>query len=392
VTAADALEAHGLQLASLGAETRSALSAILVPAASLQNPVDMLAAASPQQYANCLRILLADPQVDSVMVILPPPPMHTAGGIAKAIIPVIYTAEKPVVVALMGERLIQEAVEHFRAAHVPDYRFPERAAVALAVLAQRFEYLASANAFAHAAAPASRKLAGLHRRAARKILAAQPAGSTLPSQEVFRLLEAYGISSMHTVLATNPSEAVQRALELGFPLAMKLASPDILHKSDVGGVLLNLAEPGEVARGYQSITENARRAHPEARIQGVHLQRMIPQGQEVIVGALQDAQFGALVMFGSGGVEVEGLKDVQFALAPLAETEAESLLDNTWAGQKLRGYRNFPPADRAAVLDALIRLAQLASDFPQLVEIEINPLLVLESGALAVDARARLAA
>jgi acetyltransferase len=388
VTAADALEAHGLKLASLSAETHAALQALLVPAASLQNPVDMLAAASPQQYANCLRILLAEPQVDSVMVILPPPPMHTAGGIAKAIIPVIYTAEKPVVVALMGERLIQEAVEHFRAAHVPDYRFPERAAVALAVLAQRYEYLASVNS----TTPPSRKLAGLHRREARKILAAQPAGSTLSSQEAFRLLEAYGISSLHTVLATNPAEAVQRALELGFPVAMKLASPDILHKSDIGGVLLNLAEPGEVARGYQTITENALRAHPDSRIQGVHLQRMIPQGQEVIVGALQDAQFGALVMFGSGGIEVEGLKDVQFALAPLAEAEAESLLENTWAGQKLHGYRNFPPADRAAVLDALTRLALLAADFPQLVEIEINPLLVLQSGALAVDARARLAA
>ncbi|HJW89913.1 MAG TPA: acetate--CoA ligase family protein [Anaerolineales bacterium] len=388
VTAADALESHGLRLANLNPDTHAALQSLLVSAASLQNPVDMLAAASPQQYANCLRILLADPQVDSAMVILPPPPMHTAGGIAKAIIPVIYTAEKPVVVALMGERLIQEAVEYFRAAHVPDYRFPERAAVALAVLAQRYEYLASTVS----EAPTSPALSGLQQVGARQILAAQTPGGFLPAEDVFLLLETYGIPCLQTMLATDPSEAGQRALELGFPVAMKLASPDIQHKSDVGGVLLNLADVDQVSRGYLSITENARRAHPQAHIQGVHLQRMVPDGQEVIVGALQDAQFGALVMFGSGGVEVEGLKDVQFALAPLSQAEAESLLENTWAGQKLRGYRNFPPADRAAVLEVILRLAQLAADFPQLAEIEINPLRVLESGALAVDARARLAA
>ena len=388
VTAADALESHGLRLANLNPDTHAALQSLLVSAASLQNPVDMLAAASPQQYANCLRILLADPQVDSAMVILPPPPMHTAGGIAKAIIPVIYTAEKPVVVALMGERLIQEAVEYFRAAHVPDYRFPERAAVALAVLAQRYEYLASTVS----EAPTSPALSGLQQAGARQILAAQTPGGFLPAEDVFLLLETYGIPCLQTMLATDPSEAGQRALELGFPVAMKLASPDIQHKSDVGGGLLNLADVDQVSRGYLSITENARRAHPQAHIQGVHLQRMVPDGQEVIVGALQDAQFGALVMFGSGGVEVEGLKDVQFALAPLSQAEAESLLENTWAGQKLRGYRNFPPADRAAVLEVILRLAQLAADFPQLAEIEINPLRVLESGALAVDARARLAA
>ena len=136
VTAADALEAGGMYLAELGPETQAALRESLPPAASLHNPVDMLASASPEQYAACLRILLADPQVHGVMVILPPPPMYTAGAVAKAIIPVIHNASKPVIVALMGERLIQEAVEHFRAAHVPEYRFPERAASALSVLAQ----------------------------------------------------------------------------------------------------------------------------------------------------------------------------------------------------------------------------------------------------------------
>ncbi len=390
VTAADALEARGLRLARLNKGTQAALRQVLVSAASLSNPVDMLAAATPQQYAACLQILLDDPGVDSVMVILPPPPMHTAGGVAKAMIPVIYTAEKPVVIALMGERLIQEAVEHFRAARVPDYRFPERAAAALAILVQRSEYL---NRDLQVDQPCCE----VETEAVRQILAgldrAALGDGFLPGETVWRILEAYGIPTLRMQLASSAAEAAAIADRMGFPVALKVASPDIPHKSDVGGVLLDLRDAASVEGGYRSILHNARQAHPGAQIEGVHVQRMAAHGQEVILGAVHDAQFGALVMFGSGGVEVEGLKDVQFALAPLVRQEAEAMLENTWAGRKLRGYRSLPPADRDAVLDALLRLAQLADDFPELAEVEINPLRVLPAGegACAVDVRARWA-
>ena len=389
VTAADALEAHQLPLAQLTAETQSALSAILPPAASLVNPVDMLAAATPQQYAACLQILLADPGVDSVMVILPPPPMHTAGGIAKAIIPVIYTATKPIVVALMGERLIQEAVEHFRAAHVPEYRFPERAAEALAVLVERAEYLARQATDAESIPP---QIETANTQAVQAILEAIPAESWLSQGEAQRMLQAYGISTLQTEIASSANQAVELAQRLGFPVALKIASARIPHKSDIGGVLLQLGDEAAVREGYAQITVNARQVHPQVDAANVYVQHMIPNGQEVILGAIQDAQFGPLVMFGSGGVEVEGLADVQFALAPLTRPEAEAMLDRTWAGRKLRGYRNLPAADRKAVLEALIRLAQLAADFPRLAEIEINPLRVLPDGqgAVALDVRALL--
>jgi acyl-CoA synthetase (NDP forming) len=179
---------------------------------------------------------------------------------------------------------------------------------------------------------------------------------------------------------------------MGFPVAIKIASNEIPHKSDVGGVLLNLEDEEEVRSGFKAILKRTRTAHPEVKIDGVHVQRMVPSGQEVIVGAVQDPQFGALVMFGSGGIEVEGLKAVAFALAPLTHLEAEEMLQSTWAGRKLKGYRNLPPADRAVVLDILIRLAQLAADHPQIVEVEINPLRVLAEGqgAVAVDVRLRL--
>ena len=388
-TAADALEAQGLKLASLGDTTQAALDDLLDPAASLNNPVDMLAAASPQQYANCLRILLSEPNVDSVMVILPPPPMHTAGGIAKAIIPVIYTAEKPVVVALMGERLIQEAVEHFRAAKVPEYRFPERAAEALAVLTQRADYLASLNKREN---EASVGFPEINHAAVKSLLLKYKSSGFIAQEDVFDLMDAYGIPSMKPKLARTPSQAAELAREMGFPVALKVASLEITHKSDVGGVLLHLENPQDVEKGFTDIINNCRRVAPEAEIIGVHVQRMTPSGQDVIIGAIQDPQFGALVMFGSGGIEVEGLKDVQFALAPLKYHEAKLMLEDTWAGKKLQGFRNLPPADQEAVIDALLRLALLASDYPQFAEIEINPLSVLEQGkgAVAVDVRVRL--
>ncbi len=388
-TAADALEAKGLKLASLGDTTQAALDDLLDPAASLNNPVDMLAAASPQQYANCLRILLSEPNVDSVMVILPPPPMHTAGGIAKAIIPVIYTAEKPVVVALMGERLIQEAVEHFRAAKVPEYRFPERAAEALAVLTQRADYLASLNKREN---EASVGFPEINHAAVKSLLLKYKSSGFIAQEDVFDLMDAYGIPSMKPKLARTPSQAAGLAREMGFPVALKVASLEITHKSDVGGVLLHIENPQDVEKGFTDIINNCHRVAPEAEIIGVHVQRMTPSGQDVIIGAIQDPQFGALVMFGSGGIEVEGLKDVQFALAPLKYHEAKLMLEDTWAGKKLQGFRNLPPADQEAVIDALLRLALLASDYPQFAEIEINPLSVLEQGkgAVAVDVRVRL--
>jgi acetyltransferase len=389
VTAVDALESRGLQLADLDSNTRAVLENQLNPAASSKNPVDMLAAATPQQYASCLQILLDDPGVDSVMVILPPPPMHTAAGIAKAIIPVIYTASKPVVVALMGENLIQEAVQHFRAAQVPDYRFPERAAEALAVLHQRSEYLS------HMAAreeDTRAPLEGIQPAQVEAILDKYGSNELLREQDAFDLVSAYGIQSLHPRLAQKAEQAVKLANQMGYPVAMKVSSPQISHKSDVGGVLLNLQDAEEVLAGFESIINNARGKIPTAEISGVHIQAMLAGGQDVIIGAIQDHQFGTLVMFGSGGIEVEQVKDVQFGLAPVTHKEAQNMISATWAGKKLTGFRGVPAADRAAVVDSLVRLAQLAADFPSLAEIEINPLSVREpgQGAFAIDVRVKL--
>lgn len=392
VTAADALEANGLMLAAFEEKTLQALKSLLPPAASLLNPVDMLASASPEQYAACLQVVLEDAGVDGVMVILPPPPMYTAGAVAKALIPVIHGAEKPVVIALMGERLIQEAVEHFRAAHIPEYRFPERAASALAVLLQRAEYLRRA---AEQPKHPEKVQPESARRLIQEFVQSLPSPSRnvhLPQEIASQLLKYYCIHVPDLKLARTPEEAVHLARQMGFPVVLKVASMDIVHKTDVGGVILNVNGEEAVANGFHQVIHSVQSVHPEAHITGVYLQRGIPAGQEVIIGAIRDPHFGPLVMFGSGGIEVEGLKDVAFALAPITDEEIEHLLNSTWAGRKLSGYRNLPRADRQAVIENLRCLGQMATDLPQIQEIEINPLRVLPEGqgAVALDVRVRL--
>jgi acetyltransferase len=385
--AVDALDSCGLKLAVLSAKTTARLREFLPPAASVRNPVDMLAAAAAAEYANGLSALMADDGVDGIMVILAPPPMTTAAGIAGAIIPMIRSAAKPVIVTLMGEEMIANAARLLRQARVPDYRFPERAASAMGVLADRWDALA---------APIEKApvLKRIHPDAARRALEHGTRGEDgfLDAASAAQVARAYGVPVPEEILARTADQAASAAGKLGFPVALKIASPDIPHKSDVGGVILDVQDAAGVRQAFERMLAQVRAARPQAKIQGVSVQPMLPPGQEVIVGVVRDDQFGPLVMFGSGGVEVEGLKDVAFALAPLTPLEAEALLDATWAGRRMLGFRNIPAGDRAAALDTVIRLAQLAEDLPEIAEIEVNPLRVLagKGGALALDVRLKL--
>ncbi|RJP49849.1 MAG: CoA-binding protein [Anaerolineaceae bacterium] len=393
VIAADALETNGLLLSQLTSSTLTALSASLPPAASVHNPVDMLASASPDTYAICLKILLEDENVNGVLVILPPPPMFKTEDVAERLVEVISAqggvpaAEdddgskgKPVVIALMGSTLVKEANKVFQRAHIPTYPFPERAASALGTLARRANGLQS---------PSEAPLWG-------QTLQGDNENSKvrrpLSPDNLDELLAAYGIPTSPIKLAHNADEALAFANEFGFPLVMKIASPDILHKSDVGGVLLDIKDTAALQGGYTKMISHVKSLKPEAKIEGVYLQRQIAEGQEVIIGMVRDPLFGPLMMFGSGGVEVEGLKDVAFALAPLNQAEAESMMRKTWAGRKLKGFRSLPPVDQESVVDVLIKLSQLAIEHENIEELEINPLRVLSSGAVALDVRVKLRA
>ncbi|MCK6582118.1 MAG: acetate--CoA ligase family protein [Anaerolineales bacterium] len=364
VIAADSLENNNLILARLSDDTLKVLSATLPPAANINNPVDMLASASPDQYAECLKILLQDKNVDAVMVILPPPPMFKADEVAKAVNHVIGKSDKPVVIALMGSRLVEKAVESFARSKVVTLPFPERAASALAALVKRTK--------------GAQNTPNLQTEVKPKI------GK---SRTPIELMTAYGIPTAPIRLARTEDEAVEIANELGYPVVMKIASPDILHKSDVGGVVLNINDAASLQSAFTKMLTQIRSRVPPPRVDGVHLQSHIAEGQEVIVGMMRDEQFGPLMMFGSGGVEVEGLKDVAFCLGPLDQAEAEDMMRKTWAGRKLKGFRSIPAVDEGSVRDVLINLSRLAAEHDEIEEIEINPLRVLSKGAVALDVR-----
>jgi acetate---CoA ligase (ADP-forming) len=382
ILAVDALEANGLRLATMADNTVSALRSFLLPHAAYHNPIDMLASAGPHEYASALRVLLQDDGVDAVLVVCVPPPIEDPTPVAEAIAVAAKDASKPVVVAVMGEATVGLALKVLRAFRLTDYRFPERAASALGALWRHAQWQARPIVQPEI-------VADVDRAAAAQLLASTPAewiGGTLATQ----LLHAYGIMSPREALVISGEEAVQWAEQAGYPVALKIASPDIPHKSDVGGVALDLNSASAVRAAFEQIMTKVRSVQPEARIDGVVVQQMVRQGQEVIVGAVRDEQFGPLIMFGAGGVEVEGQRDVAFGLAPLARVEAESMIDATFAGRRLRGFRGSAPADRAAVIDRVLRVAQFISDFPQVAEIEINPLRVLGDGAVAIDARLRV--
>ncbi len=385
--AADALEDNGLKLPTLEPETRRALAELLPEAASLRNPVDMLAGAGPREYADCLRLLLDDEGVDGIMVILPPPPVTTAAEVAGAIIPVIRSAEKPVVVALMGEELIAHAARLFRQSRIPDYRFPERAASVFRVLYERSRQLERKRTIPELYSDVEPDLVDDRLKQVRN-----GREGFISAKHAHAIVEAYKIPLLSYRAVEDLDQALEAAEALGYPVVVKLDSPDLTHKSDLGVLALGLNTPAELSDAYQQILQIANESIPGVDVEGTLVQPELQGGQEVIVGFVRDEQFGPLMMFGTGGVEVEALNDVAFELAPLSREEAEAMVDRTQAGRKMRGFRSTSPADRERVIEVLLRMSQLALRHPQIQELEINPLRVMPQGkgALALDVRLRL--
>lgn len=197
----------------------------------------------------------------------------------------------------------------------------------------------------------------------------------------------YGIPTTKFMLAKTPEEAVEYAEKIGYPAVLKIVSPDVIHKFDVGGVILNLKSPQEVRKAYNKILENVKKHKPNAKIIGVLVQEMAPPSTEVIVGAIKDPQFGQTLMFGLGGIFVEILKDVAFRIAPITKEEAEEMIREIRAYPVLKGYRNMPPADIQAIIQILINTSKLVMDYPEIQELDLNPIMVYEKGAKTVDAR-----
>jgi acetate---CoA ligase (ADP-forming) len=385
ILAADALETEGLDLVELSPATIEALRPLFPPEASIRNPLDMIASATPAGYKAALTAFLADPNIDAVVPIFIPPFGVRAEDVAEAIVSAAKTCpEKPMLAVLMGREGLPEGRAELNAHGIPAYIFPESAARALNVLNRQREWEARAAA---QAAPRA-----VDRDAAAAIIASAAAErrDQLTQQECMALLQAYGVPVAEVRLATSAQELEAAGEQVGYPLVMKLASPDITHKTDVGGVRVGITGADELRAEYDAMLARVREAAPDARVDGVVLQRLVSGGRETIVGVSRDPRFGALLMFGLGGVFVEALRDVVFRVAPVDAVQAHDMIRGIRGVRVLRGIRGAAPSDETALADALCRIGQLADDFPAITELDINPLLALTSGVVAVDARVRL--
>ncbi len=387
ILATDALERNGLRIPRLSGGVAQALSDYLPGAASVANPVDVLGDALADRYERAIKLLTNDPQFDVVLVILTPQAMTEIDETARAIGSAARSADKPILACFMGEDRVRSGIEILREYGVPNYPFPERAAGAFAAMSGYRRELARKTYLPPLCVernPAVRELFDRVRAEGRV---------TIGDLEAWTVLEAYGFRIPQSRLAESPDEAVEIAEEIGYPVVVKIASPDILHKTDVGGVRVNLGSADEVRDAFDLMVYRAGRYVPGARIWGCQVQEMAPRGREVLLGMARDPQFGPLVAFGLGGIYVEALKDVSFRVAPFSEQEADQMIREIRSYALLEGVRGEPPSDHAAMVDALMRLSRLVTDFPEIVELDINPLMVFEEGrgAMAIDMRLVLA-
>lgn len=385
ILAADALEDAGLSLAPLTDDTKAFLRRRVFAAASVQNPVDILAGAGPATYALCLDALLADETVDAVAAIQAPQDWFSPLSLAEVVGEVANSSlgrKKPILSVIMGLASTSEATQILHRKHIPNFAFPERIGSTLGAMYRRKLWL-DEQELATSAQPLA-----VDKQHAEGLLRDAPSG-WLNAKDVESLLQAYGISVAVSSIATSADEAITIAQRSGYPVVLKLIAEGVTHKTDVGGVVLGVSSDADLRDKFEAMIAHARKTIAVDAIKGVLVQQQVASGVELIIGNVQDPQFGPLVMVGSGGTEVELKKDVAFELAPLTSSQANAMIDRTTVGRVLAGFRGKPPADREAVVDTLVRLAQLASDHPQIAEMEINPLIVHEHGAIAVDARVR---
>lgn len=381
ILAADALEARGLELVELEPATIARLKPLFPEEASIRNPLDMIASATPAHYRTALDAVLADHNVDSALAVFVPPLGVRQQDVAESIVGAAAGhAQKPVLAVLMGSEGLPQGRAELHKAGIPAYVFPESAARGLAALRRQRAWTAR-PVVPPPALPVDRA------RAARALTGACAVDTgKLGELEALELLAAYGIPVAEARLAADPDEAARVASALGFPVVVKAVASGLVHKTDVGGVRLGLTTSVEVAAAAAEMTSAVARALPGAGVQ-LLVQRMMTGGRETIVGMSRDPAFGPLLMFGLGGIYVEALKDVVFRVAPIQPLDAHDMIRAIRGVALLNGIRGAPPVSFAALTDVLLRVSQLVVDHPEIRELDVNPLLAFPDGVVAVDAR-----
>ncbi len=384
IVATDTIIKNKARLAPLREETKKKLLRVLPATASVENPVDIIGDAKEDRYEAAMRYVLEDDSVDSAVIICTPTVLTDLCGIARTIRDIVPRYGKPTAVCFMGRGDIEKAMEVLEEARIPHYLFPEGAARAIAKLGEYGWWI-------------RRPLTGMKRfedvdkERVRTILkrVREEHRRFLPEPESYEILKAYGFPLPQFSLVKSEEECREVAERIGYPVVLKIVSPDILHKVDVGGVRLGIGDEAQLINGYKEILGRVREQKPEADIWGILVQKMIEKGKETILGMKRDRIFGPVLMFGLGGVYVEAIRDVSFRIAPLRELAAQRMVREIRGYKILEGYRGEPRSDIREIEECLKRLSQLVVDFSEIEELDINPLMVLEEGkgVVVVDAR-----
>lgn len=384
ILATDSLEHQGLSLARFELETIHTLEQYLPDAASAANPVDVLGDARADRYRFALETVARDPNVDGIMVLLTPQAMTEVELTAEEISKFSKRIDQPILGCFMGESSVESGIEILEKHGIPNYPFPERAARA---------FMAKAHYQKIKDLPIPQYVSfDVDKRVVKNVIEQVRSEGRLSigDAEARKILKAYGLRIPRSEIAESPDDAVNIARKIGYPVVLKIASPDILHKTDIGGVKVGLEDSTDVRDAFELMVYRAQRYVPDARIWGCLVQEMVPSdGIEILIGMNRDPQFGPLVTFGLGGIYVETLKDVTFRVAPFSPEEAQEMMSEIRARAILDGVRGQPPADKDSILDSLLRIGQLVQDFPEIDELDINPLVVFPEGqgAIAIDMR-----
>lgn len=388
IVATDACVRYGLEMAPLSQKTVQRLKGALPPTANLSNPVDLIGDARHDRYEAALQAILRDPSVDGVMVILTPQAMTDIEEIAHAIGKRSHGSRKPVLGCFMGVVDVSKGVKILESYGVPQYKYPEAAARTLAAMHSYGWWL-------HRPRTKFRRFRAQRVWAQRFIHRARRSGrSYLPEFEAMEILSRYGFPLLKSSLCKDSAEAARAASGIGYPVALKIASGDIVHKFDAGGVVLGIENEKNLQKSYDRMMRTVRAKYPKAKIQGVTVQEMAGSGQELFLGMKRDPHFGAILLFGLGGIYVEALRDIAYRVAPIRELGAERMIEGIRGYPILKGIRGQKPSDLQAVAECILRLSQLAVELEGIEELDINPLITYAkgNGCRVVDCRMLLRA
>ena len=380
--ASDSMALNGIRLASISPATQEKLKAKLNPSAQTANPVDMLGGANENEFSYALDLVLSDSGVDMALPILVPQALVKPEKVAQAIVDSSRKTAKPVIVCLMGKESIQEASKILQQNHIPIVDFPELVGVMFGALYKR-------SRMSDRSLENPKKSKNDGQEIVKSIFFNNLDKSVWAEHDTRPILAAYGIPLVGGGLVNSINDGLKLIKSIGYPVVMKVASEQLLHKSEAGVVRVGIENDQEFSEHYNLLIDHAKGYSPNAKIDGILIEKMAPEGEEVIIGMKRDPGFGPMLMFGMGGVFVELFKDVAFRIAPIDNDEAEQMIKETKAFQMLNGWRGGEKYDIEAITSIILKLSQMVTDFPQIQEIEINPLRVFQGGkgALGLDCR-----